>query len=127
MPHFNPHQVADTRCAMTESGIEKLAVFEALHEASAQEVLLFNPQNVAATLWVMTETGFERLAIFEALRVASVQEVLYFNQGYLADMPCAMTEAGGASHAVSSRLCVRQWPRMCCAPTRTCWSTLSGP
>ncbi len=127
MPCFNPHQVADTRCAMTESGIEKRAVFEALHEASAQEVLLFNPQNVADMLWVMTETGFERLAIFEALRVASVQEVLYFNQGYLADMPCAMTEAGGASPAVSSRLCVRHWPRMCCAPTRTCWSTLSGP
>ncbi len=112
---------------MTESGIEKRAVFEALHEASAQEVLLFNPQTVADMLWVMTETGFERLAIFEALRVASAQEVLYFKQGYLADVPCAMAEAGGASHAVSSRLCGGLWPRMCCAPTRTCWSTLSEP
>ena len=57
---------AGTLGAMTETGIENLAVFEALCEASA-EVLPFKPHNVADTLWAMAETGIEKRAFFEAL------------------------------------------------------------
>ncbi len=87
--------------------------------------LCFNPHNVADMLWAMTETGLGKLAVLEVLCESSAKEVLCSNPHVVADTRCAMTQAGSAT--VSSSLCVRQWPRMCRAPTRTMFSALSGP
>ncbi len=88
MQCFNPQNVADALWAMTESGIEKLAVFEALCEASTQEVLRFNPHDLAHTRCAMTKAGIERLAVCEALCEAWAQEVLCFNPHNAADSLC---------------------------------------
>ncbi len=126
---FNPHNVFDTLWAMIETGIEKLAVFEALCEASAQQAMRFNPQNVAYTLWAMIESGFDRLAVFEAWCKASAQEAYHFNPHDLAGSAWAMSPPPilASRSSPSARRCASRRPRRCCASTRTSSPTHFGP
>ncbi len=48
---------------MTVTGIARLAVFEALCEASTQEVLRFSPDDPAVTCMAIAETGIARRSI----------------------------------------------------------------
>ncbi len=46
----NPHMLVDTLWAMTEAGIARPTIFEALCKATTNWVQCYNPHNVADTL-----------------------------------------------------------------------------
>ena len=105
----------------------RLAVFEALCEASVQEVLLFNLHNVTDRLWATTETAIERLAVFMSLREATVQEVLDFNALSFAGRLWAMTETGIEKLAVFEALCEASAKEVLRFNPHNVFDTLCGP
>ena len=118
MPDFRAHELANTLRPTAKTSKRMPAVFTALCEAKAEDVLGLHTHELANTLRDMAKTNKHMPAVFTALCEAKAEDVLDFNARELANAlrPTAKT---------SKHIYARQRLWMCATSTRTSSPTLS--